>query len=92
MLKKLLFTPTISTKKIFYDVFSIQYISNLLKTLEIYYTRDMIGLDIKIKDLVLIGGGHAHVHVIKMMGMNPIPGLRVILITKDVETLYSGKN
>lgn len=42
------------------------------------------------RDLVLIGGGHAHVNVIRGLAMHPIPGVRLTVISREANTPYSG--
>lgn len=43
-----------------------------------------------LKHLVLLGGGHAQISVLKSLIMNPIEGLRITLVSRDVMTPYSG--
>ena len=41
-------------------------------------------------NIVLVGGGHAHVHVLKAFGQWRDPQLRLTLIARDLMTPYSG--
>ncbi|MCY3831245.1 MAG: selenide, water dikinase SelD [Rhodospirillaceae bacterium] len=41
-------------------------------------------------DIVLVGGGHAHVEVVRRFGMKPEPGVRLTLVSTPVDTPYSG--
>lgn len=40
--------------------------------------------------LVLVGGGHAHVAVLKLFGVHPMPNVDLTLVTRSLETPYSG--
>lgn len=42
------------------------------------------------RDLVLVGGGHAHALAARMWGMAPVPGVRVTLINPGPTAPYSG--
>ena len=42
------------------------------------------------KEIVLLGGGHAHLAVLKQFGMRPLPGVRLTLVSPYYEAPYSG--
>ena len=43
-----------------------------------------------VADLVLVGGGHAHALLLRMWGMDPMPGVRLTLINPDPVAPYTG--
>ncbi len=42
------------------------------------------------RDIVLIGGGHAHALLLRQWGMNPLPGARLTLINPAATAPYTG--
>ena len=43
-----------------------------------------------VRHIVLVGGGHSHLTVLKNIGMRRILGVEVTLITRELDTPYSG--
>ena len=43
-----------------------------------------------LRDIVLLGGGHAHVQVLKTFGMAGEPGLRLTVVAREAHSPYSG--
>lgn len=42
------------------------------------------------RELLLVGGGHAHLGLLRSLAMRPIPGLRVTLVADELAPIYSG--
>ncbi len=42
------------------------------------------------RDLVLVGGGHAHALVLRRWGMDPLPGARLTLVDPNASAPYTG--
>ena len=43
-----------------------------------------------VRELVLVGGGHSHVQVLKSLAAEPIPGFRVTVVVDTPIPVYSG--
>src|SRR5262249_34575778 len=63
--------------------------SNRAFPLAIVYPAQLMNDPIR-TEIVLVGGGHAHVHVLTAFAMHPEPRVRLTLVTTDLATPYSG--
>jgi selenide,water dikinase len=43
-----------------------------------------------VKELLLVGGGHAHALVLRRWGMRPVPGVRLTLVSPEATAPYTG--
>jgi selenide,water dikinase len=43
-----------------------------------------------VKELLLIGGGHAHALVLRRWGMRPVPGVRLTMVSPEATAPYTG--
>lgn len=68
--------------------FSVVQSANSTKATEVYYLlMEQIALR---QELILIGGGHAHLQLLRQLVLDPLDGLSVTLISRELETVYSG--
>ncbi len=42
------------------------------------------------RDVVLVGGGHLHIEVLRRFAMSPLPGVRLTVIAREISVPYSG--
>lgn len=42
------------------------------------------------RELVLLGGGHTHLHILRMWKMRPLPGVRLTCVSNQTQAAYSG--
>jgi selenide, water dikinase len=54
------------------------------------FTRRRLAHIISMRNLILIGGGHSHAIVLRLLGLQPLPNVRLILISDVTHAPYSG--
>src|SRR4029077_1175147 len=52
--------------------------------------RDVESTPLSMKRLVLLGGGHSHVEVLRRFGAAPLPGTELVLASPYPDSPYSG--